>query len=635
MFVGYAAADPAVEVEGSVPAEIRMSGAVGTIIETSRTKMAETSFENEKKAEDISVTATEMEDTAVLAAIQEAETDNGCFEKSHGQGSNTDYCFTQALAGRAADIFTMDDWPLPTLDLEGYEPDIKQEAGVTDESKGSIRYAWIGAGGCGGRLVKSFYDLGYRKVLAVNTTGHNLDLLDIPESQKLLVGIGDEGTGRDMEKGTKAVQQHRQDILHLARQTFGTGVDHIMVCLGAGGGTGGGSVGELIKIAKRYARYIGLKNPSTNVGVMMTLPAAGKVGSPLVAENAYKVANELGRMATAGEISPLIIVDNDKVNRMYPGMTIKTFWARINGTVAKLFDIFNRVSALSSSYTSFDPLDYLSIVEAGGCLIMGRTKVDNPRDPFAISEAVKQNLEKTLFAGGLDLSGARRVGCIVVGGRKLMAQVKGLQDNIDYAFDVLSGIAGQATIHRGIYEDSSDSLMVYTIVGGMDSPAARLEELGTNLYFQPNAVDIEGLPLRERRKDILALAEYFLAKEANIYDREDKPLSSEARKLLLNYSWPGNVRELAKAMERASELTAGREIQLDALSFDIIFADSELYPKEVLGALNKAKRRIITRALELTASEVGTARLLGVEGGHLNRLIEKLNISVVKRETDS
>ena len=599
-------------------------------------EMAEGPNNNEKRADNISVSPVETKESELLRAIQEAGTRNPFFQKSNGQGARTGCCTTEEYPAKAADEFENNNFELPALDLEQYEHNIKEETGVADENKGSICYAWLGAGQCGGRLVKSFYDLGYKKVLAVNTTRRDLDSLAIPHSQKFLMGMGVEGNDRDMERGAKAIRQHRQDILHLARQTFGTQVDHIMVCFGAGGGAGSGSVVELIDIAKRYARYIGLKNPSKNVGVIMTLPAAGKVGSPLVAENAYKVANELSQMARAGEISPLIIVDNDKISRMYPGMTARPLWLSINKTVAGLFDFFNRVSALGSRYTSFDHLDYLSVIESGGCLVMGRTQVDKLDDPFSISEAVKNNLEETLFAGGLDLSTVKACGCIVVGGKELMAKVSGLQDNINYAFDVLSEMTGAATIHRGIYEDNSDSLRVFTIVGGLDSPMSRLEELRTDLYFRPDVVDTEGLLLRERREDILSLAEYFLAKEANFYDREDKILSSDAEKLLLYYSWPGNIRELAKAMERAHELTIGRVIGPDALPFKIIFADSHSYPKHMLPTLDKVQRRIIAKAFELfKGRKLSAARILGIETQRLNHLIEKFNIPVAETNTSS
>ncbi|MHC4573212.1 MAG: hypothetical protein ACYS76_03640 [Planctomycetota bacterium] len=373
--------------------------------------------------------------------------------------------------------FDLNKWLLPTLELEQYDAHITEELGLQDNIKGSTHYAWIGAGQCGGRIVKAFYDLGYKKVLAVNTTRNDLDWLDIPQKQKFLMDIGEEGAGKDMERGTEAVQKYQQEVLHLTRQTFGTQVGHIMVCFGAGGGTGGGSTTGLVEIAKRYARYIGLSNPGKKVGVMMTLPTVGEATSPTVAENAHKIASELSEMASKGKISPLIIIDNEKINKLYPGMTVKSFWPSINSTVAGLFDIFNRVSALSTRYTAFDPVDYHGIMEAGSCAVMGLTRLDKVTDKFAISEAIKANLEKTLLASGFTLSTAKVAGCIVVGSKKLMAQVKGLQENIDYAFDVLSEITGKATIHRGIYEDDKNSLRVYTIIGGLDAPAKRLEEL--------------------------------------------------------------------------------------------------------------------------------------------------------------
>jgi cell division GTPase FtsZ len=366
---------------------------------------------------------------------------------------------------------------IPTLDLEQYEPNIEEEKGVEDCINGSTRYAWLGGGQCGGRLVKSFYDLGYKKVLAINTTHHDLDMLDIPERQKFLMDMGEKGAGKDMERGEKAVNKYQQEILHLARKTFSTKVDHIMVSFGAGGGTGSGSVEGLIEIAKRYARYIGLENPNKKVGVIMTLPTVGEASSPLVAENAYKVTTRLSELASAGAISPLVIIDNEKINKLYSGLTVKSFWPSINNTVAGLFDIFNRISALSSQYVTFDPVDYNSIMESGGCTIMGLTKVQKFDDRFEISKAVKKNLQKTLLAGGFDLSTAKLAGCIFVGGKRLMNEVSGLQDNINYAFDVLSEIVGRATIHRGIYEDDRESLRAYTIIGGLESPTARLEGL--------------------------------------------------------------------------------------------------------------------------------------------------------------
>lgn len=366
---------------------------------------------------------------------------------------------------------------IPVLDLERYEVKTVCETGVKDNFVGSTRFAWIGSGQCGGRLVKAFYDLGYKKAVAVNTTYHDLDLLGLPPSQKFLMDIGEKGAGKDMGRGQQAAAQWRQDILHLTRKTFGTEVDHVMVCFGAGGGTGGGSAAELVSIAKDYVYSIGKTEPNKHVGVIMTLPTNGEANSPQVAENAYQVATELGKMASKGQISPLIIIDNEKISRMYPGKTVREFWPSVNNTVAGMFDIFNRLSSLSSPYTTLDPVDYQSILKAGGCAIMGLTRVEKYKDRFALSSAVKQNLEKTLLSNGFDLSTAKVAGCIVVGGKRMMANTPNLQDNINFAFDVLADLTGKATIHRGIYEDGREALRVYTIIGGLDFPTQRVEEL--------------------------------------------------------------------------------------------------------------------------------------------------------------
>lgn len=366
---------------------------------------------------------------------------------------------------------------IPVLELEQYKVKPLIETGVKDAFFGSTRYAWIGSGQAGGRLVKSFYDLGYKKTIAVNTTTHDLDLLDLPKAQKYLMDIGEKGAGKEMSRGREAVMRTKQDILHLAIKTFGTEVDHVMVCFGAGGGTGGGSAVELLDAAKTYIRSIGEAEPNKAVGAIMTLPTVGEAASPQVAQNAYKVAMELGRLASEGQISPLIIIDNEKISKMYPGLTVKAFWPTINNTVAGLFDVFNRLSSLNSPYTTLDPVDYHSILRSGGCAIMGLTKVDKFDDRYALSEAVRQNLTKTLLADGFNLASAKVAGCTMVGGKQMMGLTPNLQDNINFAFDVLAEITGKATIHRGIYEDNRESLRVYTILGGLDFPTARIEDL--------------------------------------------------------------------------------------------------------------------------------------------------------------
>jgi len=157
-----------------------------------------------------------------------------------------------------------------------------------------------------------------------------------------------------------------------------------------------------------------------------------------------------------------------------------------------------------------------------------------------------------------------------------------------------------------------------------------------DLYYRLNVVNLEVPPLRQRKEDILPLAQYFLANQAAFYGEPPKVLNPTVKKLILNYSWPGNVRDLANAIERAYVLTVGREIKPAAMPFEIIIADSPAYPKHELPTLDEVKRRVITQTIEFTKGrKLAAAKILGIERRRLNRLIKKLNISVVNKNAGS
>ncbi|MBN2174267.1 MAG: sigma-54-dependent Fis family transcriptional regulator [Bacteroidales bacterium] len=89
-----------------------------------------------------------------------------------------------------------------------------------------------------------------------------------------------------------------------------------------------------------------------------------------------------------------------------------------------------------------------------------------------------------------------------------------------------------------------------------------------DLYYRLLGLPIELPPLRERNKDILILARYFISnfcKENNI---EPKILTETAQKKLLAFDYPGNIRELKSVVELAAALSAGNEITAGDIIFD-------------------------------------------------------------------
>ena len=86
-----------------------------------------------------------------------------------------------------------------------------------------------------------------------------------------------------------------------------------------------------------------------------------------------------------------------------------------------------------------------------------------------------------------------------------------------------------------------------------------------DLYYRLNVVQIRVPPLRERREDVLPLADHFLRRFAAEHGRAVPRLSADAKRRLSEYWFPGNVRELENLIERAVTLSTGEEVTVDAL----------------------------------------------------------------------
>jgi two-component system response regulator AtoC len=88
-----------------------------------------------------------------------------------------------------------------------------------------------------------------------------------------------------------------------------------------------------------------------------------------------------------------------------------------------------------------------------------------------------------------------------------------------------------------------------------------------DLYYRLNVINIHMPPLRERKEDIPALVEHFLAKHRYSATAQPAAISEEALKRLTEYEWPGNVRELENVVERAVVLSRGQIITSRELPF--------------------------------------------------------------------
>jgi transcriptional regulator with GAF, ATPase, and Fis domain len=155
-----------------------------------------------------------------------------------------------------------------------------------------------------------------------------------------------------------------------------------------------------------------------------------------------------------------------------------------------------------------------------------------------------------------------------------------------------------------------------------------------DLYHRLNVVRVMLPPLRERREDIIPLAEYFLGRLAEAEGQPHPRLSRAAASLIRDLQWPGNVRQLKNAMESAYALR-GDDHVIHSRDLERFFGEGQREPQPddaSVGALNtqvdRFEERVIRRVLEENQNNVtATARALDISRQQLHKKILKYGIS--------
>ncbi len=151
-----------------------------------------------------------------------------------------------------------------------------------------------------------------------------------------------------------------------------------------------------------------------------------------------------------------------------------------------------------------------------------------------------------------------------------------------------------------------------------------------DLYFRLNVFPIFIPPLRERGSDIMLLADFFVGKYAQEFEKDVKRISTSAIDLLMAYHWPGNVRELENCIERAVLLAQGDCIEARHLppSLQMKTRESTEKPKGKLEIMAGAfERDLITEALkDSKGNQAQAARLLGTTKRIIQYKIKKYDI---------
>ena len=162
--------------------------------------------------------------------------------------------------------------------------------------------------------------------------------------------------------------------------------------------------------------------------------------------------------------------------------------------------------------------------------------------------------------------------------------------------------------------------------------AVKAGQFREDLYFRLNVITLTLPPLRERRSDIPALAQFFLERHAADAKRPGMTLSAAAMDALTRYPWPGNIRELDNVVARAVVLSPTDVIEADVLA---LLPDDARLTKSHGGSLpyldlpyhdsmEEHSRHIIARAIERSGgNQTKAAELLRLQRTYLARLLKQ------------
>lgn len=175
----------------------------------------------------------------------------------------------------------------------------------------------------------------------------------------------------------------------------------------------------------------------------------------------------------------------------------------------------------------------------------------------------------------------------------------------------------------------------FRLIAATNRDLSRMIEEGTfreDLFWRLNVIPIHIPPLRERKEDILPLAQHFITKFSQKYGKEVKGLSQEALQALLKHTFPGNVRELENRIERSIILAEGEVLTKEDLGLGEESLRKESFVESLLRlpleeAVELLEKHRIKEAMEKAKGvKVRAAELLGITERMLRYKLEKYGL---------
>lgn len=330
----------------------------------------------------------------------------------------------------------------------------------------SIKFGVVGTGQAGSRLAEEFHKLGYDCVV-FNTAQQDLEHINVPDSNKMLLQYGLGGAAKELEIGKEAAEMHRNEINQLIHEKLED--SHVNVlCLSLGGGSGAGSLDTMVEV---------LASKGKPIVVLAVLP--------MESDDATTKSNSLSSLAAISkycqnkQVQSIVVVDNARIESILSDVNQLQFFNVANQKIVEPIEQFNLLSSQPSPFKALDSTEWAKLlVDGEGFTIFGSLTVSNYEDDTALAEAILNNMSNNLLAEGFDITQSKYAGFIVAGNEKVLSKIP--QRSFTYANALVQEKAGTPkAVFRGIYvtEDSGDHLKVYSCFSGLGLPTSRIDVL--------------------------------------------------------------------------------------------------------------------------------------------------------------
>jgi DNA-binding NtrC family response regulator len=269
---------------------------------------------------------------------------------------------------------------------------------------------------------------------------------------------------------------------------------------------------------------------------------------------------------------------------------------------------------------------------------------DNPFVPVNTGAVPSELLESTLFGhvkGAFTSAVSAKKGLFEVanGGTLFLDEIGTM--TMDMQAKILRVLQDRRFMHLGGTQEIQVDVRIIAATNVNLQDAVRAGRFREDLYYRLNVITLELPPLRSRREDVPLLAGHFLKLYGNENGMEERTLSPEAMRIMMDYEWPGNVRELENAMERGVVLSTGKIIpqellppQLSGNSYSSAMLEQQ--PNASLfDLMEEIERRIIADRLERCHwNQTEAAEYFRIPLSTLNQKIKRLNVEIKKRNRD-